>query len=127
MADENLILRIERFERTVATCLSAVPLFFAAPCVLLSLCVPAYERMFADFGTKLPGLTEFMFHARLLWLVLSLGLPVVAVIVARRSRPIFAVLFSTVTGFANFLIALFLAVAVSLPIMELGKVADGIK
>ncbi len=58
MTDDPLVRRIERFERTVATCLCVVPALFAGQCLAVSLGIPAFRAMFADFGSPLPAFTE---------------------------------------------------------------------
>ena len=50
MTDESLLLRIERFERTVATSLCVVPFLFSGQCLTLALCAPVATTMFKDFA-----------------------------------------------------------------------------
>ena len=123
MPADDLVLRIERFERMVATCLCVVPLLFAGQCLAVVLLAPIFEEMFAGFGSKLPVATEWTLHARPLWLLMALGLPAAALVFSRRGKPTSAVMFSTVSGLVLFLVAQFLTVSLFLPIFALADVA----
>jgi hypothetical protein len=127
MSDDPLVQRIERFERTVATCLCMVPMLFAGQCLAVSLGIPVFQAMFADFGSPLPALTEFAFAGRPIWILLSVGIPTSAVIMARRGPPGLAVIFATVTGLLLFLLAQFVTASLFLPVFQLGEVASGMK
>ena len=125
MHEADLLLRIERFERTVATCLCVVPLIFSGQCLLVALGAPAAANMFKDFGAMLPAATQFVLKAWPGLALVSLLVPVFALVVARKVRPIFSVVFSTVCGFIVFLLAQFMTIALFLPIFQLGAVAGG--
>lgn len=125
MSDEQLEKRLERFERTVATCLCTVPALFGAQCLAVSLAVPILEEMFVGFGSKLPALTSFVFGARALWVLFSLGLPATALFLARRAKATHAVVFATIAGVSLFFIAQFVTIAAFLPVFELANAVGG--
>jgi hypothetical protein len=125
MSDEKLRLRIERFERTVATCICTISFLFGAQCLGVALSIPIFEKMFADFGSALPGVTTFVFQFRPLWLLLAVGLPLTTLILSRKAPATFSVIFATACGLLLFLIAQFLTGAAFLPIFQLAGVASG--
>src|SRR5690349_6391707 len=105
MNNEDLALRIERFERTVATCLCALPLLFSGQCLLVSLNGPVFSAMFSDFGAKLPWLTQFVISSWPVWALVAILVPISSLLVARKGRATFSIVFSTVSGLTMFLIA----------------------
>ncbi len=125
MQNQDILHRVENFERTVATCLCFVPALFSTQAIVVCLGAPMFERMFQDFGSRLPALTDLAFKTRFLWLAVSLALPIVCMIVSRKKSPSFSVKFSTAAGVLLFLIAQILTYANFLPIMQLGAVAGG--
>lgn len=127
MKEEDLVLRFERFERTIATCLCTVPILFSAQCLLAAISAPVFANMFKDFGAKLPWLTQFVIGTWQFWALVAVAVPIAALIIARKGRATFSVVFSTVTGVAIFFVAQFVTVALFLPIFELGTVAGGVK
>lgn len=126
MKEEDIFSRVERFERTVATCLSIIPVLFAAQCFFAALGCPAFESMFKDFGAKLPTLTSFALSTWGFWLVFALIAPISGIVVAQKSTPKFSVIYSTVSGCIIFLVAQTLTMALFLPILQLGAVASGV-
>jgi len=126
MKDEDLVSRVERFERTVATCLSIIPVLFATQCFFAALGCPAFESMFKDFGAKLPALTSFALSTWGFWLVFAVIAPISGIVVARKSTPKFSVIDSTVSGCVIVLVAQMLTLALFLPIFQLGAVASGV-
>src|SRR4051812_13348945 len=127
MKEEDLVLRLERFERTVATCLCTLPLLFSAQCLLISLGAPVFSAMFADFGAKLPWLTQFVIGTWPLWALVAVAVPIISLVIARRGKATFSIVFSTIAGICMFFIAQLVTGAMFLPIFELGAVAGGIK
>ncbi len=125
MPDENLVVRVARFERTVATCLCSISFLFGAQCLAVALSIPVFERLFADFGSALPAPTTFVFKLRVVWLLTSIGLPVATLVAARKAQPTSSVIFSTFAGLLLFLLAQFVTFAAFLPILQLGSVAGG--
>ena len=121
MSDEILEKRLERFERTVATCLCSVPALFGAQCLTVSLALPVFEEMFTGFGSKLPALTTFVFDARAVWILLAIGLPSAALFLARKKKATHAVVFATIAGIALFSVAQFVTVAAFLPVFEMAS------
>ena len=125
MNESELLLRIERFERTVATCLCVVPLLFSGQCLLVALGAPLAASLFKDFGSKLPGPTQFVLSAWPVLALVAVALPLVSFAIARKSSPRASVIFSTVSGLAVFVLAQFTTVALLLPVFQLGAVAAG--
>ena len=125
MSAEILEKRFERFERTVATCLCTVPALFGAQCLTVSLAVPMFRDMYMGFGSKFPAFTAFVFDARAAWILLSLGLPGVAVFLARKKSATHAVVFATISGIVLFLVAQVVTVAAFYPILELANATAG--
>ena len=127
MNDEDLVLRLERFERTVATCLCALPLLFSAQCLVVSLSGPVFAAMFADFGAKLPWLTQFVIGTWQAWALVAVAVPIASFVIARKGKTTSSIVFSTIAGIGMFLIAQVVTGAMFLPIFQLGAVASGIK
>jgi type II secretory pathway component PulF len=127
MNDDALISRIEKFERTVATCFCVVPFLFAAQCFFAAIICPVFQAMFADFGSKLPVLTEWAIRTWRFWAVFAVLVPTAAIIVARKRPPAFALIFATSAGLVMFVVAQILTAALFLPILQLGEVAGGAK
>lgn len=127
MKDEEIVLRLDRFERTVATCLCAVPFLFSAQCLVAALSCPVFATMYKDFGAKLPGPTQFVIGAWPFWALVALAVPIASLVIARKGRANFSIVFSTVFGLIVFLLAQFLTVALFLPVFELGTAAGGVK
>lgn len=125
MNDNDLLARVSRFERNVATCLCAFPVLFSAQCVFAALAAPTFGAMYADFGAKLPAPTQFVLDTRGLWAVAGVVLPIGLLILARIGRPTVSVVVSTVLGVLVFIIAQALTGALFLPIFQLGAVAGG--
>ena len=126
MNTDDIPKRIERFERTVATCLCAVPLLFSAQCVLAAFSAPTFGAMFADFGAKLPLPTQFILDTWGLWAAFGIIVPIGCFTLARRGSPNLSVILSTILGVAIFLIAQLITGALLLPVFHLGAVAGGI-
>jgi hypothetical protein len=126
LPNEGLIQRVENFERTVATCLCTVPTLFSMQCLWVALVSPAYAGMYANFGSTLPLTTQFVISMRLYWILMALAVPVASLIVARKGRTHFSLVFSTISGLAVFMLAQFLTVALFLPIYQLATVAGGL-
>jgi hypothetical protein len=127
LTSEDLQYRLERFERTVATCLAVVPALFSLPCLLVAVVVPTFEAMFKDFGAPLPGPTQFVLGTRVLWAIAGIAVPVATVWVARKRPAVSSVVFSTVAAVVMFFVALFVTSALFLPIAQLGELAGGVK
>jgi hypothetical protein len=127
MKEDDLLVRVERFERTVATCLCALPTLFSAQCLLAALAAPVFRSMFIDFGAKLPALTQFVISVWPVFAVIALAVPIAALLIARKGRASLSVVFSTVAGISIFVIAQFVTLSLFLPIFELGAVAGGAK
>ena len=125
--EEDLRLRVSRFEKTVTMCLCIVPFIFSAQCLFSSLSAPVFTAMFADFGAKLPAPTRLVLSAWPFLALLALAAPISVVIVARRARATFSVIFSTVAGLAMFLVAQCITLSLFLPVFQLGAVAGGLK
>jgi hypothetical protein len=125
MSDETLEKRLERFERTVATCLCTVPALFGAQCLIVSLAMPVFEEMYSGFGSKPPALTTFVFGARTVWILIALGLPSVALFLARKKKATHAVVFATIAGIVLFFVAQLVTVAMFFPVFELANAAGG--
>ena len=127
MNEEALLLRLERFERTVATCLCTVPVLFSAQCLLAALSTRVFARMYIDFGARLPWLTRFLIGTWQVWVLLAIAVPIASLVFARKGRATSSVVFSTVAGVAMFFIAQVVSAALFLPLFELGAVAAGVK
>ncbi len=127
MKEEDPILRIERFEKTVATCLCALPILFSMQCLLAAFSSPVFANMLKGFGAELPWPTQFVIITWQLWALIAVAVPVAVLKVARKGRATFSIVFSTVAGVAMFFIAQFVTAALFLPIFELGAVAGGLK
>lgn len=123
--EEDLHLRVSRFEKTVTLCLCIVPFIFSGQCLFSSLSAPVFTGMFADFGAKLPAPTRLVLSIWPFLALLALAVPVSAVIVARRARATYSVLFSTVAGLFMFLVAQSITLSLFLPVFQLGAVAGG--
>ena len=122
----DLAARQTRFERTVATCLCTVPLLFGAQCLLVALAIPIFKDMFADFGSALPAFTLVVFSTRIVWIVVSVGLPAFALFTARKGNPAHAVVFATIAGILLFFIAQTVTVAMLTPVFQMaGVVGSG--
>jgi len=121
--NDDLNLRVDRFERTVATCLYAVPALFSLQCVGIGLSGRIFEAMFADFGSPLPALTKAVISGRLVLVVLGFAVMAFCLIYARKGRPIRSVVASTVLGLMVFFLAQAATLGLFLPIFELGTVA----
>jgi hypothetical protein len=122
---EELLARVERFERTVATCLSIVPMLFSAQCLVTALGVPVFSAMFEDFGAKLPAVTHFVMSARPLWAAMAICVPITSVVVARKGKASFSVIFSSIMALVMFVVAQLITLALFLPVFQLGAVASG--
>ena len=81
--------------------------------------------MFANFGSRLPALTEFAVHTWGFWATLAAIVPPVTLVVARKSRPRFSLVFSTTAGVVMFVVAQCFFSALFIPIVQLGAVAAG--
>ena len=127
MSDDPLLARIDRFERTVATCLCVVPVLFAAQCFFAAIACPVFQSMFADFGARLPALTELAMRTWPFWAAFAVIVPIVTFVVSRKSKPAFSLVFTTASGVVLFAVAQTLTVALFLPIIQLGAVAGGPK
>jgi len=125
--EEELVLRLDRFERTVATCLCVVPFLFSAQCLLVAISCPVFANMFKDFGAKLPWLTQFVIDTWQVWGLVGVAVPIASLVFARRGRGTSSIVFSTVSGLVVFILAQVLTVSLFLPIFELGTVAGGTK
>lgn len=125
--EEDLQLRLARFEKTVTMCLCIVPFIFSAQCLFAALSAPVFAAMFADFGAKLPAPTRLVLSTWQFWTLVALAVPVSAVIVARRAQASFSVVFSTSTGLAMFVVAQCITLSLFLPIFQVGAVAEGLK
>lgn len=126
MESENLSARIDKFERTVATCLCAFPILFSAQCVLVALATPTFSVMFADFGAKLPEPTQFVLDTWGLWIALGVVIPVGCLILARKGNPTTSVILSTILGLVLFLLAQALTAGLLMPIFHLGAVSGSL-
>ena len=113
--------------RFFAFVLCAMPAFFAVECLLIVFAVPAIQAMFADFGTRLPAMTEFVFE----WRPAIAALAIAAVLVPAllywskglcRGHVIAASAF----GLFNFMLAQTALLGVLLPIFSLGAVSGGV-
>ena len=105
----------------------ALPAIFALECLLLVLAIPTFRAMFADFGTKLPVLTEWVFD----WCVAIAGLAIAAVAIPAvrywdtgLSRE--HVVVACVLGLFNFMLAQATLVSLFLPIFTLSAVSGGL-
>jgi hypothetical protein len=127
MTNDDILIRVEKFERMVATCLCVLPALFAAQCFFVALSCPVFEDMFKDFGAKLPLPTQFAMRTWGFWAVFAVAVPIVALIVSRKSKPTFSLIFSTVSGIGMFVIAQVFTGSLFLPIFQLGAVASGLK
>jgi type II secretory pathway component PulF len=124
---EELRSRMERFEKTVALCLCIVPVIFSAQVLFAAFTCPVFSAMFTDFGAKLPAPTRFVLSTWRFWALIGIGVPVVAVILARRAEARFAIKFSAITGIIMFIFAQCITLSLLLPIFQLGAVAGGLK
>ncbi len=120
---DDLLQRVERFERTVAVCLCVLPALFSLQCVGMALTVPVFKAMFADFGAPLPALTDFVLRMQVLWIAIGLLVPVLCVVRACRGSPRSAVATCTVAGLFVFFLAQFITVAMFMPVLQLGAVS----
>jgi hypothetical protein len=125
--EENLQLRVSRFEKNVAMCLCVVPFIFSAQCLFSAMSAPVFIAVFADFGVTLPAPTRLVLSTWPFLALLALAAPISAVIVARRARAHFSVIFSTVVGLAMFLVAQSITLSLFLPVFQLEAVARGLK
>ena len=103
MTTDEIRKRIERFERTIATCLCAVPLLFSVQCALVAVSAPIFGAMFADFGAALPLPTRFILNTWRLWAAFGIIVPLGSFALARRGSPNLSVIISTILGVATFL------------------------
>ncbi len=122
-SDTPDIKKAQRFKRSLATWLCVVPFLFAAQSLLVTCNAPTFAAMFSDFGAKLPAPTQLVLDSWVLWVLVSLLLPVAALCVARLAAAGFAVFFSAACGLGMFLIAQFVTIAMFLPVFQLGAVA----
>ena len=120
--DADIRSEMTRFQRTVATCLSILPLLFAGQCLAAVGMSRSAEGIFREFGTKLPIVTQFAISWRPLWVVVAVAVPISAIVVSRGSKPVRSVIFSTVCGLILFGVAQVLAYAMWAPIVQLGEV-----
>lgn len=127
MSDEALIIRIEKFERTVATCICIVPFLFSVQCFAASIATPIFEDMFADFGSKLSALTEFIFRTWGVWALVSVIAPLSTLAAARFAPARLSLVISTAAGLLMFLIAQTITAALFLPIMDMASVVGNAK
>jgi hypothetical protein len=121
MSDE-LHARVDKFERTVATCLCAMPTLFSLQSIAIGLSVPVFRALYQDFGAPLPALSHTVLTYGATWIALGLALPVICLVLARRGSPINSVVVSTLAGVFMFILAGIGTVGLFLPILELGSV-----
>ncbi len=127
MEENETIVRVEKFERTVATCLASVPLLFSLQLLSLSLTARVFQAMFADFGARLPGWTVFVTENWYFWAAFAVITPVVSFTVARKGPARTSVIFSTIASWVSFVAAQSFTIGLFLPIFQLGAVAGGAK
>lgn len=125
MSEETTLQRVGAFERTVATCLCVVPFLFSAQCFFAAMATPVFKAMFADFGSKLPGLTELVAQTWPAWAAIAVIAPIAALIVSRKAVARTSLIFSTTLGLVMFVVAQTITLALFLPIFQLGAVASG--
>lgn len=99
---EDILAKVEKFERTVALCLCSIPVLFSLPCIGVALATPVFRAMFADFGAPLPVFTEFVIKFRALWLIIGIVAPSICIAVARRGQSTKSVVISTAVGLGMF-------------------------
>ena len=119
--DTDILNEMAGFQKTVATCLSILPLLFAGQCLAAIGISTTTEGMLRDFGSKLPVVTQIAFSWRPIWLALAIGIPGAAIAISRRKKPIVSVVFSTVAGLVLFGLAQFLTYAMWAPILQIGN------
>lgn len=125
MNEEELTKRIERFERSVATSLCALPGLFALQCVMATLSCPVFARLYKDNHAKLPALTDFVFRTWWLWALFSISVLVTAVVISRRGKAGFSAIFSTASGLGSFVLAQVILLAIGYPIFQLSAAVGG--
>ncbi len=106
--------------------LRAVPVLFGLQVVGIGLVTPIFRAMFADFGSKLPLLTNLLIDGRFGWLVLGIAIavaPYLILSINKITRPRVSIV--TGLGFIQFGLAQGMTLAVFLPIIQLGSVAAG--
>ena len=102
----------------------ALPAIFALECLLLVLAIPTFEAMFADFGSKLPVLTGFVFGWRFAIAAVAVGAAIIpALRYWRKGLGRDHVIVASVLGFFNCLLAQATLISLFLPIFTLGAVA----
>lgn len=119
--DSDSAARLTRFETSVATCLSIVPLLFAGQCLTAIGAMQASEGMQRDLGVKLPEATQLAISGRLGWLAIAIVLPIAAIVISRIKRPVASVVISTACGLVLFALSQFLTYATWLPFTELTR------
>lgn len=122
ITESDSAARLTRFETTVATCLSIVPLLFSGQCLTAIGAMQASEGIHSDFGAKLPAATQFAISGRPAWLAIAIALPLAAIVLSRIKRPVASVVISTVCGLVLFALAQFLVYATWLPFTEMTRI-----
>jgi len=120
---EDILIRVEKFERAVALCLCSIPALFSLQCIGVAVAMPIFREMFGDFGAPLPAFTELVVRFRMLWLLIGIMVPIICILVARRGSPVRSVVISTVAGLSVFFLAQLLTFGLFIPILQLGSVA----
>jgi hypothetical protein len=118
----ELDLRVERFERTVALCLCTIPGLFSVQCIAVSLASRVFREMFVDYGTELPVLTSFVLRFSTAWGFIGSVVLAGCVLFALRAAPRKSVVISTIAAVFMFSLAQLLTLGVFLPILELATV-----
>jgi hypothetical protein len=127
MSNDALIARVERFERTVAMCLCAMPTLFSLQCISLGLSGRVFRAMYADFGAKLPELTTIVIRFAPFWVLLGAAAPIVCIALALRGSARASVVTSTIVALVLFFIGSAGVVGLFLPLLELGSVAANLE
>jgi hypothetical protein len=110
---------LAQFQRTVATCLSIVPLLFAGQGLLAILSSMNTEAVLRDLGTDLPMMTQIAMSWRPIWVGIVIILPLAAVFVSRKRPPVTSVVFSTACGLVLFAVSQYLNYSTWLPFAHL--------
>ena len=119
MDTEILASRIEKFHRSIATCLCAIPFLFALQCVVVAFFARSLVPLFEDFEVKLPIATHFILNTWYLFPFIGIATPIGVFILARKGNPNTSIITSTIVAIILFVLAQFMTIAAFLPIFRI--------
>ena len=117
--DPALETRLTRFERTVATCLSFLPLLFAGQCLFITGSSRTIAKLYLGMGVKLSMPNQLLIDSRPLPFLVILALATVSIVVSRVAKPRVSVIVSSLAALVLFALAQMLLFITWVPFFEI--------